>query len=63
MNQQSIFDEFIEHGTIENSLKVLEYGARLKEVCDRHQCSLNEALIEIRRATARRVEVFYIRGL
>ena len=63
MEITAIIEEFIEYGQINNSLNILEYGAKIKEVCDRHNCSLDEALFSIRKATAKQVENFYIKDL
>ena len=61
MQVENLVNEFVEHGHIENSLKIIEYGARLIEICARHKCTLYDALVSIRKGTSIQIEKIYIK--
>lgn len=63
MLKEDLVKEFVEHGKIEDNLKMIEYGAKIKEVCDRHKCSLEVALSSIRLGVSLQVGQIYIKGL
>lgn len=57
---QPVVEEFEEHGQIENSLKMLEYGKKLKFVCNMHKCNLDDALDSIKKATANQILAIHL---
>ena len=53
---KAIVDEFVEHGTIDNSLNLIDIGTKLEGIMNRHQCNLVELIESMKQAVMIQVQ-------
>jgi len=53
-----IVQEFMEHGELNNNIKLLHYGTLLSESMDRLDCNLNDLLEAINEAAQKQIGAY-----